>query len=163
MRGGGIFQPALPHARAMLENGDWIHVFPEGGISQPPDPTRRFKWGISRLILETRILPIVIPIYLSGFDQVMPESRASPRFIPRPGADIAVHFGAPLDSARLLAYRDALRGAPLPPRPNAPYGHIYPEAPAALRDGDDPHTAAVRSHLAAYLRSELLQLGSSST
>ncbi|WFD36626.1 Lyso-phosphatidylcholine acyltransferase [Malassezia cuniculi] len=104
VRGGGIFQPAIPTSRDMLSRGDWIHIFPEGGVNpEPPSQMRRFKWGVSRLILESSVLPIVIPIYLTGFDHVMPETRSFPRFVPRPGADISVTFGAPLCDETLAA------------------------------------------------------------
>lgn len=160
VRGGGIFQPALPHAADMLARGDWIHMFPEGGINPaPPAHMRRFKWGISRLVLEPDPLPLVVPIYISGFEHAMPPDRTWPRVLPRAGADIRIAFGDALPDHMLEAYRAAAAGGPLPPRPAAPAGHIYPEAPTRLAPGDSLHMATVRSHLAAYLRAELVRVG----
>lgn len=77
----------------------WVHIFPEGKIHQAPQKTMRyFKWGVARLILEASECPDVVPIWLEGFDQVMHESRGSPRFIPRPGKQISVTFGSKVDT-----------------------------------------------------------------
>lgn len=59
---------------------------------------RYFKWGISRLILESEPCPNVVPIWIEGFDEVMHESRQSPRFIPRSGKDIVLYFGHTIDT-----------------------------------------------------------------
>ena len=76
----------------------WIHIFPEGMIHQAPDKSMRyFKWGVSRLILEPHECPDVVPIFIEGTDEVMHESRAFPRFIPRIGKKIIVSFGRELD------------------------------------------------------------------
>jgi hypothetical protein len=77
----------------------WIHIFPEGRIHQSPQKTMRyFKWGVSRLILEPPECPDVVPIWLEGMDQVMPENRRFPRFIPRPFKQISVTFGDRVDT-----------------------------------------------------------------
>jgi monolysocardiolipin acyltransferase len=77
----------------------WIHIFPEGRIHQTEEKKlmRYFKWGVSRLILESEPCPDVVPIWLEGPDQVMHESREFPRFLPRPFKDVSVTFGAKLD------------------------------------------------------------------
>ena len=61
---------------------------------------RYFKWGVSRLILESEPCPDVVPIWIEGFDQVMHESRQFPRFIPRAGKSVSVTFGQELDLER---------------------------------------------------------------
>lgn len=58
---------------------------------------RYFKWGVSRLILESDPCPDVVPIFVEGFDDVMHESRTFPRFIPRPFKNVRVTFGERLD------------------------------------------------------------------
>ncbi|KAF1987886.1 hypothetical protein K402DRAFT_310772, partial [Aulographum hederae CBS 113979] len=81
----------------------WVHIFPEGMIHQTPDKTMRyFKWGVSRLILESDPCPDVVPIWIEGFDQVMHESRGWPRPFPRLGKKISVTFGEKLDVERVF-------------------------------------------------------------
>lgn len=77
----------------------WIHIFPEGRIHQRHDKAMRyFKWGISRLILESEPCPNVVPIWIEGFDEVMHESRQFPRFIPRSGKNVLLYFGHTIDT-----------------------------------------------------------------
>lgn len=76
----------------------WVHIFPEGKVHQKEDKTMRyFKWGVSRLILESEPVPDLVPMFIEGFDSVMHESRTFPRFIPRGGNDISVTFGDKVD------------------------------------------------------------------
>lgn len=182
-RGQGIFQPALDQAIEKLNEGNWVHVFPEGAVNLTRSTAmRRFKWGIARLLLEARTLPVVVPVWLTGtsptaqlvltagFDQVMPEPRMYPRGVPRVGADVSVCFGPALDPIELSVYRDTYaqqRAAPDPekvPLPplfdlDTPSAHLYPETRAALRSVDSPPYAALRSRLSAYLRRKLQLLG----
>lgn len=154
-RGQGIYQPAINHAITRLGAGSWVHIFPEGRVNLSRSTRlRRFKWGISRLILEAPTTPYVVPIWLTGFDQIMPEPRAPPRWRPRLGADISVAFGAPVPvDPFVLAHRT---GAPCPAVP-APDGHT--SIPHALHPSDHPTYAAIRSHLAAHLRASLAHHG----
>lgn len=170
-RGRGIFQPALDQALDKLAETRWVHLFPEGAVNLTHcTRMRRFKWGISRLFLEAPKSPVVIPIWLTGFDQVMPEHRRAPRWLPRLGADISVTFGEPIAQAKLQPYADLYTQLKarqdtdiahhLPALPSAvPNEHLYPNAPAQLRPEDSPAYAALRSHLAALLREELAKLG----
>ncbi|KAF1830906.1 hypothetical protein BDW02DRAFT_641855 [Decorospora gaudefroyi] len=76
----------------------WVHIFPEGMIHQSEDRIMRyFKWGVSRLILESEPMPDVVPIFVEGFDHIMHETRTFPRFIPRPFKKVSVTFGDKLD------------------------------------------------------------------
>lgn len=58
---------------------------------------RYFKWGVSRLILESEPAPDIVPIFIDGFQTVMPEDRYFPRFLPRIGCRIKVAFGTRVD------------------------------------------------------------------
>ena len=58
---------------------------------------RYFKWGVSRLVLESEPMPDVVPIFIEGFDDIMHETRTFPRFIPRPFKNVRVTFGEKLD------------------------------------------------------------------
>lgn len=81
----------------------WVHIFPEGRIHQHPLLTMRyFRWGVSRLILESEPLPQIIPIFVDGTQQIMHESRKFPRFIPRIGKDVKVVFGEDVDGEKVF-------------------------------------------------------------
>ena len=90
---------SFPNPTAYLSRRHaWIHIFPEGRIHQRHDKAMRyFKWGISRLILESEPCPDVVPIWIEGFDEIMHESRQFPRFIPRSGKTILLYFGQTID------------------------------------------------------------------
>ncbi|WEW57105.1 Lyso-phosphatidylcholine acyltransferase [Emydomyces testavorans] len=76
----------------------WIHIFPEGKVHQsPPKTMRYFKWGVSRLILEASECPDVVPIWVEGTDEIMPENRTFPRFIPRINKKLSITFGKKAD------------------------------------------------------------------
>ncbi|KAF4493106.1 Lysophosphatidylcholine acyltransferase [Colletotrichum fructicola Nara gc5] len=124
---GGLFQPTMTQAiRILSEPGSvytrgatfkaganenfkspayygvnhnaWIHVFPEGCVHQhPQNALRYFKWGVSRLILESDPAPQLVPIFIDGFKNIMPEDREWPRFLPRIGAKIRVIYGSAVD------------------------------------------------------------------
>ncbi|KAJ9102349.1 hypothetical protein QFC21_002749 [Naganishia friedmannii] len=102
VRGGGVFQPAIDDAIRKLDQGEWIHIFPEGKVNQPnlhpPGGMRRFKWGLSRMLMDAEEMPEVIPIWLSGFDDVMPDTRKYLRFLPRPGKSVSITIGQPITS-----------------------------------------------------------------
>ncbi|KAI1384705.1 acyltransferase [Hypoxylon trugodes] len=76
----------------------WIHIFPEACVHQHPKLfLRYFKWGISRLILESEPAPDVLPMFIDGTQHAMPEDRSFPRFLPRFGIKFRVAFGELLD------------------------------------------------------------------
>jgi monolysocardiolipin acyltransferase len=67
-------------------------------VHQKGDKTMRyFKWGVSRLILESEPCPAVVPIWIEGPDQIMHEERGFPRFLPRLFRDVSITFGEELD------------------------------------------------------------------
>ncbi|KAK4839716.1 hypothetical protein QYF36_024309 [Acer negundo] len=73
-RGGGIYQEHMTEALERLNNGAWLHTFPEGKVSQEDAPIRRLKWGTASLIVRAPVTPIVLPIIHQGFEEVMPEN-----------------------------------------------------------------------------------------
>jgi monolysocardiolipin acyltransferase len=80
-----------------------VHIFPEGMIHQTEDRIMRyFKWGVSRLILESEPMPDVVPIFIEGFDHIMHETRGGIRFIPRPFKNVRVTFGEKLDTEEVF-------------------------------------------------------------
>jgi monolysocardiolipin acyltransferase len=67
---------------------------------------RYFKWGVARLILESDPCPAVVPIWIEGFDKVMPEDRGFPRWWPRWRKRINVAFGDVADEETWAPFRD---------------------------------------------------------
>jgi len=95
-----------------LNQGGWVHLFGEGKVNQPhyyPQDNGvgylpRFKWGIGRILMETTVPPTIIPMWLTGFDKMMPEGRRFPyKFLPRLGANVSITFGDPLPSENIKA------------------------------------------------------------
>ncbi|WFD07151.1 Lyso-phosphatidylcholine acyltransferase [Malassezia vespertilionis] len=173
-RGQGIFQSALDNAVLELERGHWVHIFPEGLVNLSSSTALKpFKWGVSRLFLEPLEAPVVVPIWLTGFDQIMPNNRAHPRWMPRRNADVSVTFGEPLREEITATYHNAFHelcrdasvapyDAQWPPRlasgivPN----EVFPtRGPPKLAPQDSEAYATLRSYFAAVLRRELHSLG----
>jgi len=105
-RGRGIYQVAVDNAIEKLNQGDWIHLFGEGKVNQPDAYLKnenamailpRFKWGVGHILSSTFKPPIIIPMWITGFDKLMPEGRVFPfKYFPRIGARLSVTFGKPL-------------------------------------------------------------------
>ncbi|KAH8918332.1 acyltransferase-domain-containing protein [Atractiella rhizophila] len=97
-RGNGIYQKAVDNSTSLLNRGHWVHIFPEGYVNQShPYQLLRFRWGIARMLMETKELPYIVPVWIKGFEDIMPEDRGFPRFLPRLGAELSISFGTPLD------------------------------------------------------------------
>ena len=67
---------------------------------------RYLKWGVARLILEPDVCPDIVPIWIEGNDQVMHESRQWPRFVPRPGKNLGICFGARIGGEKDTVFAD---------------------------------------------------------
>jgi monolysocardiolipin acyltransferase len=79
----------------------WVHVFPEACVHQHPQMYMRyFKWGVSRMILESEPMPDVLPIFIDGTQRVMPEDRGFPKFLPRFGIKFRMAFGELVDTEK---------------------------------------------------------------
>ncbi|CAG8536118.1 4999_t:CDS:2 [Diversispora eburnea] len=103
VRGAGIYQPAMNFAIDRLNEGKWVHVFPEGKVNQTMD-LLRFKWGVGRLMMESTNLPIVIPLWHKGLDKIMPETTEikKKRWIPILGENVVIIYGSPIDFKDIL-------------------------------------------------------------
>lgn len=123
-RGGSIEQSLLKIFRSKLLLGKWCHIFPEGRVWQSwrwndnDDKLGDFKIGVGKLIAHCDVenIPIVLPMYYKGMDQIIPEvvlECKSPKFRSRPASiipktrkDISVHVGEPIDfTAKVKAFR----------------------------------------------------------
>ena len=59
--------------------------------------------------METNVIPTIIPMWLTGFDHVMPEPRGFPKFLPRLRKDLSITFGSPMDPSKWSQVLDPLR------------------------------------------------------
>jgi monolysocardiolipin acyltransferase len=92
-RGGGINQPGMQFLRDRLAEGDWVHMFPEGGRTRDPEGRMmpEFKNGTGWLIAQTK--PLVLPFYHHGMMGILPVGSG----FPRPGNRVRVVFHEPID------------------------------------------------------------------
>lgn len=125
------------HSRFQSRRHAWVHIFPEGRVHQREDRQMRyFKWGVSRLILESEPCPDVVPMWIEGFEQVYHEARESPRFLPRPGKQLSVTFGTRVDTEE--AFGDLRRRwRALRAREEKGQPHRIGELPESLKTGHD--------------------------
>ena len=98
VRGAGVFQPAVDACIDKLKEGEWVHVFPEGKVNMEQEYIR-FKWGVGRMIYESPVVPIVIPIWHKGMDTVLPNE---PPYYLRLGKKVTMNFGKPIELTELV-------------------------------------------------------------
>lgn len=102
-RGRGIYQPLMDDVIDKLNDGDWVHMFPEG--TRTRDGTLgKPRLGVARLIAEPRITPLVVPFYHSGMETILRRGEWIPVNV---GQRLCVLVGEPIDYSDLLARRDA--------------------------------------------------------
>ncbi|EGC35381.1 hypothetical protein DICPUDRAFT_152315 [Dictyostelium purpureum] len=93
VRGDGIYQEGMDESIERLCEGQWLHIFPEGRVSQQQQ-LLYFKWGLGRLVGEcfrkTGKVPLILPIYHKGMEQSMPLDKPP---IPRIGKTLDIQVG----------------------------------------------------------------------
>ncbi|XP_031828292.1 tafazzin, phospholipid-lysophospholipid transacylase isoform X2 [Nomia melanderi] len=99
VRGAGIYQEAMDFCIEKLASGGWVHVFPEGKINMLKENIR-LKWGVGRLIMESPVVPLVIPIYHLGMDQVLPPE---PPYKLGFRNKVTLYYGDPIDFNQLVS------------------------------------------------------------
>jgi len=131
----------------------WLHVFPEGKVHQADAyGVRYFRWGVARLILEAEPCPDVVPIWIEGPEDVMPEARPPPRWVPRFGARLSVTFGERVPRRVWEGFRERWRR--LVERVGAAEGGVL-EA-EELREGRE--AVLLRIEVASAVRDEIMKL-----
>lgn len=81
-----------------LNEGSWVHLYPEGQVNLTKE-NMRLKWGVGRLISESKIPPIVIPIFHLGMDSILPNTKP---YIPRFGQKVTIVIGEPIQLEQTL-------------------------------------------------------------
>ncbi|GLJ47131.1 hypothetical protein SUGI_0995110 [Cryptomeria japonica] len=72
-RGDGIYQKGMNMALSKLNQGDWVHIFPEGSRSRDGGKTvGPAKRGVGRLVLDAEKMPLVVPFVHTGMQEIMP-------------------------------------------------------------------------------------------
>ncbi|EJD00387.1 uncharacterized protein FOMMEDRAFT_30448 [Fomitiporia mediterranea MF3/22] len=183
-RGNGVFQPAVDTAIAKLDKGEWIHLFGEGKVNQPYQyellqstevaggssgkgnlvaRLPRFKWGAGRILMEAQRLPVIIPMWISGFENVMPEPRPQSfpaKFLPRLRQSLSITFAPPLDHSRLFEILKAARSSDSMPLVNQNVVNKNADRNAdKMKDPDTTEKRRVQEALTAVLQRAVEQLG----
>ncbi|XP_021816926.1 tafazzin [Prunus avium] len=92
-RGDGIYQKGMDTAISKLNQGGWVHIFPEGSRSRDGGKTMgSSKRGVGRLVLDADNIPMVVPFVHSGMQDIMPIGAS----IPRIGKTVTVVIGDPI-------------------------------------------------------------------
>ncbi|KAF6215826.1 hypothetical protein GE061_000161 [Apolygus lucorum] len=98
IRGNGVYQEAINFCVDRLQDGEWVHVFPEGKVNMNKEFIR-LKWGVGRMIYDSPVTPIVVPIWHIGMEEILPNE---PPYILKTGKKVTFNFGEPINFSNLL-------------------------------------------------------------
>lgn len=73
----------------------------------------RLKWGVGRMIFESPVTPIVIPIWHIGMDDVLPNE---PPYVLRIRKNLTFNYGNPIDFSELIAVLKARKASEMEAR-----------------------------------------------
>nr|CAD2159004.1 unnamed protein product [Meloidogyne enterolobii] len=93
VRGDGVFQRGVNLCVDRLSNNGWVHIFPEAEVTTTPI---RIKWGVARMIADSKLPPILLPMWTRGMADAWPNTRP---YFPRIGKTVEIHIGTPIDTA----------------------------------------------------------------
>lgn len=91
-------QKAIDFCLEQLCKGQWVHVFPEGRVNMTKE-FLRLKWGIGRLIYESPVMPVIVPMWHIGMDNILPNE---PPYYLRIRNKVTLNFGKPIDFGNML-------------------------------------------------------------
>lgn len=102
-RGAGIEQEGVYLSIKKLNEGEWVHIFPEGKVNQL-GKILPLRWGIGKIIAEADKTPPVLLFYHVGMDKILPGgSGFYNRFVPRPfQKKVFVIFGKPINFEEMI-------------------------------------------------------------
>jgi len=98
VRGDGVYQPGVDFSISRLNEGHWVHLYPEGKVNVDKVDLR-YKWGVGRMIWECTTTPLIVPIFHLGMDKVLPNTKP---YIPRLFKRVTVMVGDPIDVSETL-------------------------------------------------------------
>ncbi|XP_020086443.1 uncharacterized protein LOC109708918 [Ananas comosus] len=102
-RGEGIYQKGMDMALSKLNNGGWVHIFPEGSRSRDGGKTiSSAKRGVGRLVMDADDTPMVVPFVHTGMQNIMPIGT----HFPKTGKRVIVVIGDPINFTDLLINKD---------------------------------------------------------
>jgi monolysocardiolipin acyltransferase len=93
VRGDGVFQRGVDLCIDKLSNNGWVHIFPEAEVTTTPI---RIKWGVARMIADSKLPPILLPMWTRGMADAWPNTKP---YFPRIGKTVEIHVGTPLDTS----------------------------------------------------------------
>jgi len=73
----------------------------------------KLKWGVGKLIAHSPKAPIVVPIFITGTEDILPVNPVTEKvdnFIPQMGYQVVVRFGSPIHFQDLLAEFESKHG-----------------------------------------------------
>jgi long-chain acyl-CoA synthetase len=117
------FRASLKQARAVLDRGRTVLLFPEG-TRQVDGQLADFKPLVGKLALDSGV--DILPIYIDGAYRIMPKGNMMPA-----GRGVSIHIGPPLEVGQLRRLTDGQKTS-LAARQAA---SLARDAVAALRDG----------------------------
>ncbi|XP_037949123.1 tafazzin homolog isoform X2 [Teleopsis dalmanni] len=93
VRGIGVYQDAVNLCIQKCALGHWVHVFPEGKVNMTKDEMR-LKWGVGRIIYESPRIPIILPMWHEGMDEVLPNVEP---YVLKWRKKVTLNIGQPID------------------------------------------------------------------
>lgn len=93
-----------------LGEGHWLHIYPEGRVNADGQTKALLplKWGVGRLVVESPVVPIVVPIYHLGMDKVLPNKKP---YVPRINQRVTICIGEPIELKQVLADLEARKAS----------------------------------------------------
>ncbi|KAI3386438.1 hypothetical protein SNEBB_009096 [Seison nebaliae] len=99
VRGDGVKQIGVDFIIDILNNGGWMHIFPEGGVNEEKT-NKRFKWGIGYILNNIKMKhPLVLPLYHKDFDHVLPNQKP---YRLQMGKQVRINIGEVIDMKEYL-------------------------------------------------------------